>query len=91
MLQTRHSMGPIPDPGIRAETQRAYLLLLLPDDFFSPAWLLRLLALLLPRARSLWASLFWLLALAPLLALSERPLLPAEDFELRDAIDISFK
>jgi hypothetical protein len=65
-----------------------YLLLLLPDDFFSPPWLLRLLLPLLPRARSLCASLFWLLALAPLLAAWERLLLP-EDFELRDAIDIS--
>jgi len=64
----------------------AYLLLLLPLDFFWP--LPRLLALLLPLARSLCASLFWLLALAPLLAASERPLLPGEDVELRDAIEM---
>jgi hypothetical protein len=67
-----------------------YLPLLLLDDFFSPPELLRLLPLLLPRARSLWASLFWLLALAPLLAASDRLLLP-DDLELRDAIDISFE
>lgn len=67
----------------------AYLLLLLPLDFFSPPWLLRLLlALLLPLARSLWASLFWLLAFAPLLAASDRLLLPPEDLELRDAIEM---
>jgi hypothetical protein len=68
-------------------TGLAYLLLLLALDFFSPT-LLRLLALLLPLARSLWASLFWLLALAPLLAASERPLLPAEDLGIRDAIEM---
>jgi hypothetical protein len=70
------------------------LLLLLALDFFSPAWLLRLL-LLPPRlalARSLCALLFWLLAFAPLTAASERLLLPlllveGEDLELRDAID----
>jgi hypothetical protein len=50
--------------------------------------LLRLLALLLPRARSLCASLFWLLAFAPLLAASARLLLPLEEFELRDAIEM---
>jgi hypothetical protein len=71
-------------PGPQAG-QSAYLLLLLAVDFFSPPMLLRLLPAL-PLARSLWASLFWLLALAPLLAASERLLLP-EDFELRDAID----
>ena len=71
----------------------AYLLLLLALDFFSPAWLLRLLLLLLlpPRlalARSLCALLFWLLAFAPLTAASERLLLvEGEDLELRDAID----
>ena len=66
----------------------AYLLLLLPLDFFSPPWLLRL---LLALARSLRALLVWL-ALAPLLAASERPMLPPEededeDFELREAIE----
>jgi hypothetical protein len=66
-----------------------YLLLLLLDDFFSPPMLARLLLPLLPRARSLCASLFLLLARAPLLAAWERLLLP-EDFELRGAIDISF-
>ena len=53
------------------------MLPLLALDFFSPAWLLRL--LLLPRlalARSLCALLFWLLAFAPLPAASERLLLP---------------
>jgi hypothetical protein len=54
-----------------------------------------LLALLLPRARSAWASLFWLLALAPLLAASARPLLLLlllpEDLELREAMDTSLK
>jgi hypothetical protein len=75
----------------------AYLLLLLALDFFSPAWLLRLLLLPPPRlalARSLCALLFWLLAFAPLPAASERLLLPlllllveGEDLELRDAID----
>jgi len=68
------------------------LLLLLPLDFFSPPWLLRL---LLPLARSLWARLFWVLAFPPLLAAWARLLLPLleedEDFELRDAIDISFR
>jgi hypothetical protein len=45
-----------------------------------------LLALLLPRARSLCASLFWLLARAPLLAASARPeLLPER--ELLDDFD----
>ena len=72
-------------PGM---TGPAYLLLLLPLDFFSPLVLLRLLELVLPLARSLWASLFWLLALAPLLAASERPLLPGEDLEVRDAIEM---
>jgi hypothetical protein len=66
-----------------------YLPLLLLDDFFSPPMLARLLLPLLPRARSLCASLFLLLARAPLLAAWERLLLP-EDFELRGAIDISF-
>jgi len=54
--------------------------------------------LVLPRARSLCAALFWLLALAPLLPASERlmllrPALDEEDFddeEERDAIDCSF-
>jgi hypothetical protein len=69
-----------------------YLLLLLPDDFFSPPPMLaRLLPPLLPRARSVCASLFWLLARAPLLAAWERLLLLPEDFELRDAIDISLE
>jgi hypothetical protein len=77
---------------IARRTDATYLpLLLLPDDLFSPPELLRLLPLLLPRARSLWASLFWLLALAPLLAASDRLLLLPEDLELRDAIDISFE
>jgi hypothetical protein len=67
-----------------------YLPLLLPDDFFSPPMLARLLLPLLPRARSLCASLFLLLARAPLLAAWERLLLLPEDFELRAAIDISF-
>ena len=66
----------------------AYLLLLLPVDFFSLAWLLRLLVPRLALARSLGAWLFRLLALPPLLADSER-LMPPEDFELRDAIDLS--
>ena len=70
-------------------TGPAYLLLLLPLDFFSPPMLLRLLlALVLPLARSLWASPTWLLALAPLLAASDRPLLPGEVLELRDAIEM---
>jgi len=66
------------------------LLLLLPVDFFSPPALLRLLLLLplLAWLRSLWVSLLPLLDMLPLL-----PLLPLlfdeEDFELRDAIDIS--
>jgi hypothetical protein len=60
------------------------------DDRRSPPELLRLLALLLPRARSAWASLFWLLARAPLLAAWARLLLLLpEDLELRAAIDIS--
>jgi hypothetical protein len=54
----------------------------------------RLLALLLPLARSLWARLFCVLALPPLLAAWARLLLPLleedDDFELRVAIDISF-
>jgi hypothetical protein len=60
------------------------------DERFSPCWLLRLL-LAPPRlalARSLCALLFWLLALAPLLAALLR-LEEDDDFELRDAIDIS--
>jgi hypothetical protein len=70
------------------------LLLLLALDFFSPAWLLRLLLPRLALARSLCALLFWLLAFAPLPAASERLLLPlllveGEDLELRDAIDRS--
>jgi hypothetical protein len=69
----------------------AHLLFLLPLDFFSPPWLLRL---LLPLARSLWARLFCVLALPPLLAASARlPLLRLDgddDLELRGAIDISF-
>jgi hypothetical protein len=68
------------------------LLLLLPLDFFSPPWLLRL---LLPLARSLWARLFCVLAFPPLLAAWARLLLPLleedEDLELRDAIDVSFR
>jgi hypothetical protein len=67
------------------------LLFLLPLDFFSPPWLLRL---LLPLARSLCALLFCELALPPLLAASARlPLLRLDDdddLELRGAIDISF-
>jgi len=75
-------------PGF-SRAARRYLPLLLPDDFFSPPMLARLLLPLLPRARSLCASLFLLRARAPLLAAWERLLLP-EDFELRAAIDISF-
>jgi hypothetical protein len=66
------------------------------DDFFSPPELERLLALLLPRARSLCASLFWLLARAPLLAACERLMVPPErddeedEDDLRDAIECSF-
>jgi hypothetical protein len=70
--------------------ERAYLLLLLPVDFFSPPPALLRLLLLLPLLawlRSLWVSLLPLLDMLPL------PLLPLlfdeEDFELRDAIDIS--
>jgi hypothetical protein len=65
----------------------AYLLLLLPLDFFSPPELLRLLLLLplLAWLRSLWVSLLPLLDMLPLLPL----LFDEEDFELRDAIDIS--
>ena len=71
-------------------TGRAYLLLLLPPDFFSPAILLRLLVLsLLPLARSVFISVGCMMALAPLLAASERPLLPAEDLDLRDGIEVS--
>jgi hypothetical protein len=47
--------------------------------------------LLLPRlalARSACALLFWLLALPPLLAASDRPMLPDDDLELRDAIEM---
>jgi hypothetical protein len=65
-------------------------LLLRLEELFSPCWLLRL--LLLSRfalARSLWARLFWLLALAPLLAALLRPEDDDDDLELRDAIDIS--
>jgi hypothetical protein len=53
----------------------------------------RLLALLLPRARSLCASLFWLLARAPRLPASDRlMLLPEreEEDEERDAMGNSF-
>jgi hypothetical protein len=60
------------------------------EERFSPCWLLRLL-LAPPRlalARSLGVRLFWLLALAPLPAALLRPD-EDEDFELRDAIDIS--
>jgi hypothetical protein len=61
------------------------------EDFFSRLEELeRLLALLLPRARSLCASLFWLLARAPRLPASERlVLLPEreEEEEERDAIE----
>jgi hypothetical protein len=66
--------------------------LLLRDELFSPCWLLRLL-LPLPLARSLWARLFCVLALPPLLAAWAR--LPAlrpedeDDFDERDAIDSS--
>jgi hypothetical protein len=78
------------EPGL-VSARRCYLLLLLPVDFFSPLPMLaRLLPLLLPLARSLCASLFWLLAFAPLLPAAERLLLP-EDFELRDAIDHSLE
>lgn len=65
-------------------------MLLLRDELFSP--LLRLLALLLPLARSLWARLLCVLALPPLLAACARlllPLLEEDDFEVRGAIDIS--
>jgi hypothetical protein len=57
------------------------LLLLLPLDFFSPPWLLRL--LLAPRlalARSPGDWLFGVLALPPLLAACER-LVPPDDLD----------
>jgi hypothetical protein len=68
------------------------------EDFFSRLdELERLLALLLPRARSLCASLFWLLARAPRLPASERLMVPPErelpereeEEEERDAIENS--
>ncbi|HEY0887218.1 MAG TPA: hypothetical protein VGE20_18135 [Ramlibacter sp.] len=64
---------------------------MLPVDFFSPPWLLRLLLpLLRALARSLCALLFWLLALPPLLAACARLMLPLEeeDLEFRDAIEM---
>jgi hypothetical protein len=68
-----------------------YLLLLLDDELFS--LLPRLLALVLPLARSLWARLFCVLALPPLLAACARLPLPRleedDDLEVRGAIDIS--
>jgi hypothetical protein len=67
------------------------LLLLLDDELFS--LLPRLLALVLPLARSLWARLFCVLALPPLLAACARLPLPRleedDDLEVRGAIDIS--
>lgn len=65
---------------------------MLRDELFS--LLLRLLALLLllPLARSLWARLFCVLALPPLLAAWARlelPRLEEDDLEDRAAIDIS--
>ena len=61
--------------------QQAYLLLLLPLAFFSPPWLLRLLAPRLALARSLGA-LLWLPALVPLPAAGERLMLPLDaDFD----------
>jgi hypothetical protein len=66
------------------------LLLLLPEDFFSPPWLARLLLPLLEAlARSLCAALFWVLALPPLLAASDLPD-EDDDFELPDFMEISF-
>jgi hypothetical protein len=71
LLPARH----LPAGG--TETRFNYLLFLLPLDFFSPPWLLRL---LLPLARSLCALLFCELALPPLLAASARlPLLRLDD------------
>jgi hypothetical protein len=55
----------------------------------SPCWLLRLLLPRLALARSLWARLFCVLARPPLLAALPRPEEDDDDFELRDAIDIS--
>ena len=63
---------------------------MLRDELFS--LLLRLLALLLPLARSLCARLFCVLALPPLLAAWARlelPRLEEDDLEDRAAIDIS--
>ena len=79
--------------GIRAKpgTTRAYLLLLLPLDFFSPCWLLRLL-LEPPRlalARSPWLRLL-LLDWSPRLDALPRPEDDDEDLELREGIAISF-
>jgi hypothetical protein len=85
-------LGRSREPGIPGGGRRPpYLLLLLPLDFFSPPWLLRLLLpLLRALARSLWALLFWLLALPPLLAACARLMLPPgeEDLEFRDAMEM---
>jgi hypothetical protein len=83
------------DRGSRRDRRARAYLLLLREEPFSPDGLPRLLALLLPVARSLWAWLFWVLALPPLLAAEARPLLlpprleEDDDFGIRDAIDIS--
>jgi hypothetical protein len=76
--------------GISWCLQRAaYLLLLLPLDFFSPPWLLRLLPLLLEAlARSLCAPLSCALALPPLPADCDLPD-EEEDFELPDFMLLS--
>jgi hypothetical protein len=77
----------MPDPLSQRGIERPAYLLLLLLDFFSPPWLLRL--LLRPE---LARSLFCILALPPLPAAWARlllPLLDDDDFELRDAIDIS--
>jgi hypothetical protein len=73
--------------GCRVDRRADYRLLRF-DELFSPCWLLRLLVPRLALARSLCARLFWLLALAPLLAALLRPE-DDDDLELRDAIDIS--
>ena len=77
------------EPGIPGGGRRPpYLLLLLPVDFFSPPWLLRLLVL-----RALARSLGALPALLSLLsfpAAGARLVLPVdeEDLEFRDAIEM---
>ena len=65
-----------------------YLLLLLLLDFFSPPWLPRLLLPRLALARSLGALPLRLPALPPLLAASDRLMLPPDELEFRDAIEV---